>query len=164
MKKKYRKERQFAVLPWRLAENGERQVLLLTSRDTGRWVIPKGWPMKGRKPAEAAAREAYEEVGLVGEVLGQHAIGSFHYEKQAGDTAFLCQVSVFLFRVERQLEDWPERAQRTVEWFGVTEASKLVDEGGLAEIIRHFANSRLSSVVGLPTRRARRAVEPVKLI
>ena len=61
MGKKYHNARQFGALPWRIGDGGMREVMLLTSRDTGRWVIPKAWPMKGRKPAEAASREAYEE-------------------------------------------------------------------------------------------------------
>jgi 8-oxo-dGTP pyrophosphatase MutT (NUDIX family) len=68
---------QFAVLPWRISEGGTRQIMLLTSRETRRWVIPKGWPMKGRKPAEAAAQEAYEEAGLIGHILASDRLGTF---------------------------------------------------------------------------------------
>jgi 8-oxo-dGTP pyrophosphatase MutT (NUDIX family) len=56
--------------------------MLLTSRGTHRWVIPKGWPMKGRKPAEVASQEAYEEAGLIGQIVGKRPLGSFHYEKR----------------------------------------------------------------------------------
>jgi 8-oxo-dGTP pyrophosphatase MutT (NUDIX family) len=56
--------------------------MLLTSREMRRWVIPKGWPMKGRKPAEVARQEAYEEAGLVGHIVGKRPLGSFHYEKR----------------------------------------------------------------------------------
>jgi 8-oxo-dGTP pyrophosphatase MutT (NUDIX family) len=59
-----------------------RQVMLLTSRETRRWVIPKGWPMKGKKPAEVAAREAFEEAGLIGEIVGKKPLGNFHYPKR----------------------------------------------------------------------------------
>ena len=68
-KHKYDKAIQSAALPWRLSEGGTREVMLLTSRETGRWVIPKGWPMKGRKPAEVASQEAYEEAGLIGHIV-----------------------------------------------------------------------------------------------
>jgi 8-oxo-dGTP pyrophosphatase MutT (NUDIX family) len=64
-KDKFHDTTQFAALPWRISEGGTRQVMLLTSRETSRWVIPKGWPMKKRKPAEAASQEAYEEAGLI---------------------------------------------------------------------------------------------------
>lgn len=133
--------KQFAALPWRVGDSGTREVMLLTSRETGRWVIPKGWPMRGRKPAEVASQEAYEEAGLVGHVTGKHAIGSYHYEKRLSQGSVLCQVRVFLFRVERQLDDWPEKAQRRTQWFAADEAATLVDEGGLAEIIDRFSGS-----------------------
>jgi len=141
MGKKFHNARQFAALPWRVGDDGTREVMLLTSRETGRWVIPKGWPMKGRKPAEVASREAYEEAGLVGHVIGKRAIGSYHYEKRLSNGSVLCEVRVFLFRVERQLDDWPERAQRRTQWFEASEAATLVDEGGLAEIIERFSGS-----------------------
>jgi 8-oxo-dGTP pyrophosphatase MutT (NUDIX family) len=133
---------QFAVLPWRLGERGTREVLLLTSRETHRWVVPKGWPMRGRKPAEVASREAYEEAGLIGQVVGKRPLGNFHYEKRlARKEAIICEVRVYLFRVEQQLDDWPERGERERKWFNANEAVALVEEGGLAEIMARFANS-----------------------
>ena len=103
---------QFAALPWRIGEGGTRQIMLLTSRETHRWVIPKGWPMKGRKPAEVASQEAYEEAGLIGQVVGKRPLGNFHYEKRLAKRAIICEVRVFLFRVERQLDNWPEKGER----------------------------------------------------
>ncbi len=132
---------QYAALPWRLSEGGTRQVMLLTSRETRRWVIPKGWPMKGRKPAEAAAQEAYEEAGLIGHIVGKRPIGNFHYPKRLATGEVICQVWVFLFQVEKQLEEWPEKAQRQTRWFDAEDAADLVEEGGLAEIIDRFAGS-----------------------
>jgi 8-oxo-dGTP pyrophosphatase MutT (NUDIX family) len=127
---------QFAALPCRIGESGQAQVLLLTSRETRRWVIPKGWPVKGLKPREVAAREAYEEAGLLGTIIGKHAIGVYHYEKQLLGEQFLCEVRVFQFWVTQQLDDWPEKSQRGTRWFDVLEAAALVDEGELAEIVR----------------------------
>jgi len=75
-KRKFARARQFGALPWRIGARGTREVMLLTSRETHRWVIPKGWPMKGRKPAEVASQEAYEEAGLVGRVVGKRPLGS----------------------------------------------------------------------------------------
>ena len=115
--------------------------LLLTSRETRRWVIPKGWPMKGRKPFEVASREAYEEAGLIGRIVGKRPLGNFHYEKRLAKKAIICEVWVFLFRVERQLDDWPEKGNREGKWFDAKEAATLVEEGGLAEIIERFAGS-----------------------
>ena len=61
---------------------GRPEVLLLTSRETKRWIIPKGWPIRGLKPREVAARDAYEEAGLRGTISGKHPIGAYHYEKR----------------------------------------------------------------------------------
>jgi 8-oxo-dGTP pyrophosphatase MutT (NUDIX family) len=133
---------QFAALPWRISDRGAREVLLLTSRETHRWVVPKGWPMRGRKPAEVASREAYEEAGLIGEVVGKRPLGNFHYAKRlAKEKAIICEVRVYLFRVEQQLDDWPERGERECKWFDANAAVALVEEGGLAEIVARFANS-----------------------
>jgi 8-oxo-dGTP pyrophosphatase MutT (NUDIX family) len=140
-KDKFHRTTQFAALPWRLGEGGTRQVMLLTSRDTHRWVVPKGWPMKKRKPAEVASQEAYEEAGLIGEIVDKRPLGTFHYTKRLAKGEVLCRVRVFLFRVERQLDDWPEKNRRETKWFDANEAASLVDEGGLAEIIDRFAGS-----------------------
>lgn len=143
---------QFAVLPWRISEGGNRQIMLLTSRETHRWVIPKGWPMKGRKPAEVASQEAYEEAGLIGKVVGKRPLGNFHYEKRLAKKAVICEVLVFLFRVERQLDDWPEKGERKRQWVDVKQAAALVEEGGLAEIIDLFASSYVRFVGPRPRR------------
>jgi 8-oxo-dGTP pyrophosphatase MutT (NUDIX family) len=144
--KKHDDAKQFAALPWRIGDTGRRQVLLLTSRETRRWVIPKGWPMKGRKPAEVASREAYEEAGLIGRIVDKRAIGRYHYTKQLAKASVLCEVRVFLLRVEQQLDDWPEKDQRETCWFDADEAAQQVDEGGLAEIIERFAGASIRFV------------------
>ena len=146
---------QFAALPWRISEGGTRQIMLLSSRETHRWVIPKGWPIKGRKPAEVASQEAYEEAGLIGQVVGKRPLGNFHYEKRLAKRAIICEVRVFLFRVERQLDDWPEKGERERKWVDVKKAVALVEEGGLAEIIDRWAGSYVRFVRPRP-RRARR--------
>jgi 8-oxo-dGTP pyrophosphatase MutT (NUDIX family) len=135
------RDTQFAALPWRISEGGRRQVMLITTRETRRWMIPKGWPLKGRKPAEVASQEAYEEAGLVGHIIGKRPLGLFHYEKQLPKESRLCQVRVFSFRVESQLDDWPEKQQRETRWFDAEEAAELVEEAGLHEIITRFAGS-----------------------
>jgi 8-oxo-dGTP pyrophosphatase MutT (NUDIX family) len=132
---------QFAALPFRIGEDGKPRVMLLTSRETRRWVIPKGWPMPGRTPREVAAQEAFEEAGLLGTVVGKHPVGCYHYSKQLSpNRSILCEVSVFLLRVDRQLDDWPEKRQRETRWFDPSEACELVDEGELAELLRHTMN------------------------
>jgi 8-oxo-dGTP pyrophosphatase MutT (NUDIX family) len=126
--------------------------MLVTSRETRRWIIPKGWPMKGRKPAEVASREAYEEAGLIGSAAGRRPLDTFDYTKRIGALELLCEVQVFLFRVDQQLDDWPEKDQRETKWFDAEEAADLVAEGGLAEIIRRFAGSPKRLVVFGKTR------------
>ena len=111
--------------------------------------------MKGRKPAEVASQEAYEEAGLIGQVVGKRPLGNFHYEKRLAKRAIICEVRVFLFRVERQLDDWPEKGERESKWVGAKEAADLVEEGGLAEIIDRFAGSYVRFVAPRP-RRSRR--------
>ena len=93
--------------------------------------------MPGRKPSEVAAQEAFEEAGLLGTIVGKRPIGRYHYEKQLSPHhGILCEVTVFLFLVERQLDDWPEKAERETRWFEPSDAYTSVDEGGLAEILR----------------------------
>jgi 8-oxo-dGTP pyrophosphatase MutT (NUDIX family) len=147
---------QFAALPWRISERGRRQVMLLTTRETRRWMIPKGWPMKSRKPTEVASQEAYEEAGLVGRIVGKRPLGIFHYEKQLTKESRLCQVHVFSFRVERQLDDWPEKQQRETKWFDATEAAALVEEDGLSGIITRFGGSYVRFVAFRKTRRSKK--------
>jgi 8-oxo-dGTP pyrophosphatase MutT (NUDIX family) len=127
---------QFAALPYRIGDDGAPQVMLVTSRETRRWIIPKGWPMKGLTPARAAEREAYEEAGLVGHLIGDKPIGSYRYEKRSTGGGQRCDVWVFLLRVDYQLDDWPEKAQRETRWFRPLEAAGLVTESGLAEVLR----------------------------
>jgi 8-oxo-dGTP pyrophosphatase MutT (NUDIX family) len=111
--------------------------------------------MKGRKPAEVASQEAYEEAGLIGQVVGKRPLGNFHYEKRLAKRAIICEVRVFLFRVERQVADWPEKGQRESKWVDAKEAAALVEEGGLAEIIDRFSGSYVRFVAPRP-RRSRR--------
>jgi ADP-ribose pyrophosphatase YjhB (NUDIX family) len=110
--------------------------MLLTSRETGRWVIPKGWPIQGLKPREVATREAYKKAGLVGSITSKRPVGIYHYEKQLVEGVLLCEVRVFLLRVNQQLDDWLEKGPRQTRWLGPAEAAALVNEGGLAEIVR----------------------------
>ena len=128
--------RQVAALPFRRTEDGRFLIFLITSRESRRWVIPKGWPMKGRKPFEAAAREAYEEAGLVGNI-GKRPLGFYLYEKQLKNRdSVLCQVRVFPLEVRKQLKNWPEQDQREGKWFAPSDAADAVIESGLSGIIR----------------------------
>lgn len=133
--KKPVKKKQYAALPWRLTGAG-REVLLISSRDTGRWVIPKGWPIKGLSPAETAAREAYEEAGLGGQI-SKKPIGEFNYDKRLNDgTSQPCRVEVYALERMIQHREWPEQSQRKRKWFSVPEAAEAVQEPELKQIIR----------------------------
>ncbi len=125
---------QYAALPYRHA--GGLEVLLLTSRDTGRWVLPKGWPMSGKGPASAAKREALEEAGVVGKIA-KRSIGSFHYPKRLSDGATVtCEVHVYPLAVERQRRRWSEQGQRDQRWFTPQEAAQVVQEPELAALLQ----------------------------
>jgi 8-oxo-dGTP pyrophosphatase MutT (NUDIX family) len=128
---------QYAALPYRLRNGVE--VLLITSRDTGRWVLPKGWPKKGQKPRASAAREALEEAGIKGKV-GKTAIGSYCYGKRLPQGVLSCTVEVYPLAVERQMSRWAEQGQRTVSWFSAEDAARLVEEAELANLLRAFAS------------------------
>ena len=132
---------QYAALPWRDGEGG-REILLITSRETRRWVIPKGWPMKRRTPPEAAAREAFEEAGVRGEVSADPA-GAYTYLKSFKQVlVFRCEVQVFPLEVTAELDDWPERADRTRRWFPAEEAAAAVQEPELQALIRSWGAAR----------------------
>ena len=127
---------QYACLPYRLRDEGRLEIMLLTSRETRRWVLPKGWAMKGKNPHASAAREAEEEAGLSGAV-GKESIGSYVYDKRLKDgTAVVCRVEVFPLEVRSQRKSWPEKGQRTLRWFTLDEAAEAVDEAGLRELIQ----------------------------
>jgi 8-oxo-dGTP pyrophosphatase MutT (NUDIX family) len=130
--------KQVAALPFRVGADGRIEVLLITSRDTGRWIIPKGWPMLGRKAHRAAEREAFEEAGLKGQIAAS-PVGWYRYEKRLdGGLALPCKVRVYPLRVEVQHERWPERDQRTLRWFAPEEAATLVHEDELQQLLAGF--------------------------
>lgn len=134
---------QFGALPWRL-HDGKLEVLLVTSRDTGRWIIPKGWPMDGATPAEAAATEALEEAGVEGK-LSHVVVGFYGYLKQMDNADDLpIVVAVFPIRVKKLLANWPEKDERTRRWYPAKKAATLVDEPELSQIIKHFDPRTLS--------------------
>ena len=129
---------QYAALPYRSRQDGEVQVRLITSRETRRWVIPKGWPMKGIAPHKTAAREAYEEAGLLG-TIANTAIGLYVYDKRLPSLRCVtCDVLVFPLKVKRYLKKWPERAQRVGFWFSIEAAAAVVHEPELRSLILQF--------------------------
>ena len=132
--------RQVAALCWRAGQGGAVEILLVTSRDTGRWVTPKGGRMPGLSDARAAALEALEEAGVEGEV-GETPIGVFVYLKRLKRRAPRpTEVTVFALRVDRELTDWKEAAQRTRRWFPALEAAAAVEEADLRAVILNVAS------------------------
>jgi 8-oxo-dGTP pyrophosphatase MutT (NUDIX family) len=139
---------QIAALPIRHAADGTAQVLLITSRETRRWIIPKGWPMKGLKDHKAAAKEAEEEAGVVGRIL-KEPIGSYSYWKRRAAHFELCQVKVYLLQVDGQLPTWREKDQRQLQWFSLREAADRVEEPGLGELIAGLGLQGDSELTGV---------------
>ncbi|CTQ32247.1 NUDIX hydrolase [Jannaschia rubra] len=149
-----RRKEQIAAMPLRW--KGEKvQVLMITSRDTGRWVVPKGWTMKDVKPWAAAAIEALEEAGAKGHIA-REVFGTYSYDKMLDDgTAQPCRVSVYPMIVDRLKSDWKEKGQRKRKWFALTEAADLVDEPELAEMLRRLSvKPRKAPVAGPLLRKA----------
>jgi 8-oxo-dGTP pyrophosphatase MutT (NUDIX family) len=129
--------RQVAALPWRRGVDGL-EVLLVTSRETRRWVTPKGGRMPGKTDAEAAAIEAWEEAGVEGDVLDE-PLGTFRYLKVLKRRApRWCVVAVYPLEVTTVHDLWKEQGQRDRVWMSIEQAAACVSEADLAEIIRGF--------------------------
>jgi 8-oxo-dGTP pyrophosphatase MutT (NUDIX family) len=142
MNRKIIRHVQYAALPYRRNSNLDLEVLLVTSRETRRWVIPKGWRVQKLAPHKSAAHEAMEEAGLVGRI-GKRSIGSYGYRKRLSTGSVIpCQVMVFALEFAKQLTSWPEKDQRRTKWFKPEAAAKAVKEPELRTIIRNL-NSRL---------------------
>jgi 8-oxo-dGTP pyrophosphatase MutT (NUDIX family) len=129
---------QSAALPWRRGGTGLIEVLLITSRETRRWVIPKGWPIKGLKSPQTAAREAFEEAGVEGEVAKK--VGVYHYDKRLRSGRMQrVRVGVYPLKVDTEREAWPEVQQREKLWTTPRAAADLVQEPELSQILRTFS-------------------------
>lgn len=133
--------RQIAVLPYRAASpavDAPIHILLVTSRETRRWVIPKGKPVATLPPHASAAREAEEEAGVLGAACPA-ALGSYRYRKRrASGASVWTDVDVFPFSVTEELARWKEQHERERRWFTLAEAAAAVEEPDLAALIRSF--------------------------
>jgi 8-oxo-dGTP pyrophosphatase MutT (NUDIX family) len=133
---------QTAALPWRLASNKRIEVLLVTGRRSGRWMIPKGWPMPGKTLAEAAEQEAFEEAGVSG-TIDPKPIGTFrHVKTQMAYGEIEVDIVVHPLWVDREFSKWPELGQRKRKWFSAKEAAKRVHSPELSELITQAVNRR----------------------
>jgi 8-oxo-dGTP pyrophosphatase MutT (NUDIX family) len=128
---------QCAALPFQ-ERDGETHVLLVTSRETKRWVLPKGWTEK-RGGAKQAQQEAFEEAGIIGQIAST-PLGSYAYPKRLQNGATVtCDVQVFALAVDRLLDEWPEMAQRERRWFTLPQAAMAVEEGDLVTLMLRLA-------------------------
>ena len=131
---------QIAALPYR-NRGKNMKIALVTSRETKRWVIPKGWLDKGVRPQNMAKIEAFEEAGLEGNISKQ-SIGTYHYDKILDDgTPLPCTVTVYGLKVKTEHKQFKEADERDVQWFTPQEAADNVDEDDLAALILHFQSS-----------------------
>ncbi len=131
---KMKRKRQYGALPVRMKE-GKLEVLLITSRGTARWIIPKGWPKKNTAPHKLALLEAYEEAGIRGKI-DRLEIGHYDYVKWIDEHhSVACRVGVFVMKVRDELAKWPEMDERTREWMSPEEAAGRVQEPQLAALL-----------------------------
>jgi 8-oxo-dGTP pyrophosphatase MutT (NUDIX family) len=130
--------RQVAAVPYRLNERGELEVMLVTSRETKRFIVPKGWPMKGKSGRKAATIEAMEEAGVVGKAHKAPG-GTYSYWKRLSNRFVRVDVTVYLLEVTEELGSWRERKTRQRAWLSTVEAATLIDEPDLATLMRNLA-------------------------
>ncbi|MBO3457928.1 NUDIX hydrolase [Aetokthonos hydrillicola Thurmond2011] len=123
---------QSGVIPYRL-QNGSLEVLLITTRNRQNWVVPKGGVIDGMSPAISAAKEAWEEAGVVGQVY-THELDTYKYRKKGKKY----EVKMFLLSVETVLEDYPEVGQRQRQWLDINKAIRRVKKPSIKRILKDF--------------------------
>ena len=130
-------------MPWRHVEGAGIEVLLVTSRISKHWLLPKGWLIRGKSETASACREAFEEAGVEGKARNK-AVGQYDYIKitKTGEH-IACRVTVFGLKVKRELEEWPEATQRTRQWFSIPDAAALVTEPGLRDFLLSIDPAKL---------------------
>ena len=135
---------QYAALPYRVS-GGSLEVLLVTSRRTRRWIVPKGWPVEGIPPSACAALEALEEAGVRGEVQ-KTPIGHYRYVKHHKNRmSEACKVEVYALKVTEQRKSWAEGEERERRWYSPAEAAAAVAEPLLQHLILEFEAQLLAS-------------------
>lgn len=125
---------QVAAIPVRRSPTGTLEVLLVTSRETKRWVVPKGWPWRKLKDHDAAAGEAWEEAGVQGRAIAK-SIGTYTYHKRRKDKLHKLKVVVYLLEVTEEAKTWPEFKQRQRNWYAPADAAELVAETDLKKLL-----------------------------
>ena len=127
--------RQVAAIPFRFVSGGKVEVLLITSTTTRRFIVPKGWPMKGKSGKKTARIEAEEEAGVTGVIL-KTPLGTYDYWKRLKTLFVKIRVTVYLLQVENVLPEWLESARRHRAWLSPEEAATLIDEPELGTLVR----------------------------
>jgi len=123
---------QSGVIPYR-EKKGVLQVLLVTSRKKGKWIIPKGVVEPYMTARESAAQEAYEEAGVFGEVWSE-PVGSFEMDKWDG----VCSVAVYPMHVEKIYENWMESGFRKRRWMSPEKALDKCGNKEMKKMIKLF--------------------------
>lgn len=143
-----KKTSQVAALCYDLSDRGKLQILLITSRRSKRWIVPKGWPVKGLKPYETAEKEAFEEAGVVGDVLN-FCIGKYSYVKEMEDSYITCNVAVYPLKVNYLLDNYKEKEERENQWMTQKDAWNAVIEPELRHIIKTFSPKILLNSISI---------------
>ena len=138
--------RQTGALPWRIGADRKPEILLVTGKRSSRWIIPKGWPMAGKSLAAAAQIEAFEEAGVEGKVDPQ-PLGTLGHIKSTAFGSIRAEITVHALKVEQELDDWPEKEERTRRWFPFKEAAAKVRSRELRQLIESL-EKRLNAGAG----------------
>jgi hypothetical protein len=137
--------KQFGAVPYR-SRRGAIEVLLVTSRKSKRWIVPKGWPKSS--PQHTATAEAYEESGVLGKVH-QEPLGSFEYRKKVGrGRQIWCTLELFPLVVHRESKRWPEKGERVRRWFRLSDAVERVNDSKLARVVQKLGQMAAASGTG----------------
>lgn len=145
------RRQQYAAICYRQSKAADGyEMLVVTGRTSGRWVLPRGWPMEGKAPHQVAEREAFEEAGIKGKADKQ-PIGHYTYAKQIGDGRVVpCLVEIYAVKVEKIVKNYKEHGQRQRRWVSFTEAQNLVEEPELRGLIMQFGTSLAGRVSSNP--------------
>jgi 8-oxo-dGTP pyrophosphatase MutT (NUDIX family) len=144
--------RQVAALCWRTGRRGL-EVLLITSLNSRRWILPKGWPEAELTGCDNAAREAFEEAGVTGRITAS-PVGRYLYLKERREGGGMpVSVEVFALCVTKQLDDWPEKGQRSMIWVPLDQAAAKVLEPGLQGVLKDFRKHYAAQKLPMPVRR-----------
>ena len=132
---------QVAAIPFKY-EPDSLKVLLLTTRKTGKWIVPKGWPIEGLNFSQSAEQEALEEAGVKG-LISKHPIGDFIYHKKIAPRRKVpCTVLTYGLHVTDQMSEWIEKGQREILWCSLLGAAKKVKNTGLRDIFQNISTDQ----------------------